>query len=96
MELDVPHQIKLKFNSFAVHPSDELQVYSSSMPMTSKDDGTLILTRTGQCATSQTSACPKDDGHAFVAKSFLIVFISDLTGTDKGFNLTYHIQPVGQ
>ena len=91
MSLETSHQIILTFNSFSVDYSDVLLLYNSST-----ENGTLILTRTGQCAVSKTSDCPQHDFHSFIAKGFSLHFVSDFFGTDKGFNISYEIQQIGQ
>ena len=89
--LETSHQIIFTFNNFALDKLDMLFIYDNST-----ENGSLIFSRSGQCATNATSFCPQNDFHSFIAKRFSLQFKSDLLGTSRGFNITYDIQQIGQ
>jgi hypothetical protein len=90
MSLGSIHQIILSFNTLALDYYDVLLVYDNST-----DNGSLILSRTGHCASDFFSNCPESDFHSFKANGFRLQFKSDGFGTGQGFNITYQIQQIG-
>ena len=92
LSVETSHQIILSFNFFALdyYDGDVLLLYDNST-----ENGSLILSRTGQCARYPNSSCPHNDFHSFITNSFSLQFKSDSFVTDRGFNITYEIQQIG-
>ena len=94
LSVEASHQIILSFNFFALDyygPGDALLLYDNST-----ENGSLILSRTGQCAVHPNSPCPHNDFYSFITNSFKVQFKSNSFRTDRGFNITYEIQQIGQ
>jgi hypothetical protein len=91
ISLEMSHQIILTFNDFALDQHDVFSVYDNSL-----ENGSVLFSRTEQCAVNATGFCPQNDFYSFIAKSFSLHFGSSrLFGTSRGFNITYIIQPIG-